>query len=72
MTGSDGRALQELIAHIEELGGQQAMPVVALDTFFSGNAEEASIAPNVEPHPGVPGSGTRSGTSGRVPTCSTS
>jgi hypothetical protein len=50
---SDQQARAELLARIEALGGQDAMPMVPLEAFFAGNADTASIAPNVEPHPGV-------------------
>src|SRR3954447_11314649 len=50
---TDERALAALLQRIEDLGGDEAMPVVPLDAFFEGNADTASIAPNVEPHPGV-------------------
>jgi hypothetical protein len=50
---SDERALAALLQRIDDLGGNAAYPVVPLDAFFDGNADTASIAPNVEPHPGV-------------------
>ena len=46
-------ALAELLARIDELGGEEAYPVVPLDLFFAGNDDPASIGPNLEPHPGV-------------------
>jgi hypothetical protein len=45
--------LQQLLAHIDELGGEGAYPVVPLEMFFEGNDDAASFAPNVEPHPGI-------------------
>jgi hypothetical protein len=45
--------LQALLGRIDELGGQDAYPVVPLDLFFDGNDDEASFAPNLEPHPGI-------------------
>jgi hypothetical protein len=45
--------LQQLLAHIDELGGEDAYPVVPLEMFFEGNEDAASFAPNVEPHPGI-------------------
>jgi hypothetical protein len=47
-------ALAELLARIEELGGEEAYPVVPLELFFDGNDDDASIGPNLEPHPGMP------------------
>jgi hypothetical protein len=44
---------QELIERIQALG-EDANPVVPLDLFFEGNEEEASFAPNLWPHPGIP------------------
>jgi hypothetical protein len=38
---------------IEDLGGDDAYPVVPLDLFFEGNDDIGSIGPNLEPHPGV-------------------
>ena len=45
--------LQHLLSRIDELGGQDAYPVVPLDLFFDGNDDPASFAPNLDPHPGV-------------------
>ena len=45
--------LERLRARIEELGGQEAYPVVPLELFFAGNEDAASIGPNLDPHPGV-------------------
>ena len=45
--------MDRLLARIDELGGQEAYPVVPVDLFFEGNDDPASIAPNLEPHPGV-------------------
>jgi hypothetical protein len=45
--------LQRLLARIEALGGDEAYPVVPLDVFFEGNSDEASIGPNLQPHPGI-------------------
>jgi len=45
--------LENLIARIDELGGEDAYPVVPLDLFFEGNDDPASFAPNLEPHPGI-------------------
>jgi hypothetical protein len=45
--------LQKLLTRIDELGGQDAYPVVSLDLFFAGNGDHASFAPNLEPHPGL-------------------
>jgi hypothetical protein len=42
-----------LLERIEALGGEDAYPVVPLDLFFTGNEDEASFAPNLEPHPGI-------------------
>jgi hypothetical protein len=46
-------ALAELLARIDELGGEEAYPVVPLELFFDGNDDPASIGPNLEPHPGM-------------------
>jgi len=45
--------LERLNARIDELGGQDAYPVVPLELFFDGNDDPASIAPNLDPHPGI-------------------
>src|SRR5215207_8981421 len=45
--------LQDSHTRIDELGGQEAYPVVPLDSFFDGNDDPASFAPNLDPHPGV-------------------
>jgi hypothetical protein len=45
--------LEQLLARIEELGGEDAYPVVPLDLFFEGNDDPASFAPNLDPHPGL-------------------
>jgi hypothetical protein len=45
--------LQELLDRIDELGGEDAYPVVPLSLFFDGNDDVASFAPNLEPHPGL-------------------
>jgi hypothetical protein len=45
--------LERLNGRIEQLGGQDAYPVVSLDLFFDGNNDPGSIAPNLDPHPGV-------------------
>ena len=45
--------MDRLLARIDELGGQEAYPVVPVDLFFEGNDDPASIAPNLDPHPGV-------------------
>ena len=45
--------MERLNSRIEELGGQDAYPVVPLDLFFDGNDDPASIGPNLDPHPGV-------------------
>jgi hypothetical protein len=45
--------LEDLISRIDELGGEDAYPVVPLDLFFAGNDDPASFAPNLEPHPGI-------------------
>ena len=42
-----------LLTRIDELGGPKAYPVVPLDLFFSGNDDEASFAPGLDPHPGI-------------------
>jgi hypothetical protein len=47
-------ALAELLARIDELGGEEAYPVVPLELFFDGNDDAASIGPNLDPHPGMP------------------
>jgi hypothetical protein len=44
---------EQLIARINELGGQDAYPVVPLDAFFAENHDEASFAPNLDPHPSI-------------------
>jgi hypothetical protein len=44
---------QDLIDRIDQLGGEDAAPVIPLDLFFEGNDDEASFAPNLEPHPGI-------------------
>jgi hypothetical protein len=46
-------SLERLRARIQELGGQDAYPVVPLELFFAGNDDPASIGPNLDPHPGV-------------------
>jgi hypothetical protein len=46
--------LERLLARIDALGGDEAYPVVPLDLFFEGNGDEASIGPNLDPHPGIP------------------
>ncbi len=46
-------SLEQLRAHIDELGGGDAHPVVPLELFFADNEDEASIGPNLVPHPGV-------------------
>jgi hypothetical protein len=38
---------------IQELGGDEAYPVLPFELFFEGNHDEASIAPNLVPHPGM-------------------
>ena len=54
MDESAGTAsLQRLRARIDELGGGDAYPVVPLELFFADNEDEASIGPNLLPHPGV-------------------
>jgi hypothetical protein len=45
--------VDRLLARIDELGGQDVYPVVPLELFFAGNEDPASIAPNLDPHPGV-------------------
>jgi hypothetical protein len=45
--------VDRLLARIDELGGQEAYPVVPLALFFEGNEDPGSIAPNLDPHPGV-------------------
>ncbi len=45
--------LEQLLARIDELGREEAYPVVPLDLFFDGNDDPASFAPNLEPHPGT-------------------
>jgi hypothetical protein len=45
--------MEKLLARIEELGGEDAYPVVPLELFFEGNDDVASIGPNLDPHPGV-------------------
>jgi hypothetical protein len=45
--------LEDLISRIDELGGEDAYPVVPLDLFFGGNDDPASFAPNLDPHPGI-------------------
>jgi hypothetical protein len=45
--------LEQLLARIDELGGENAYPVVPLDLFFEGNDDPASFAPNLLPHPGI-------------------
>ena len=45
--------LSRLLARIEELGGGDSYPVVPVDLFFEGNRDEASIGPNLDPHPGI-------------------
>jgi hypothetical protein len=44
---------QQLLDRIDQLGGQDAYPVVPLDLFFAGNDDEGSFAPNLTPHPGI-------------------
>ena len=46
-------SLASLQQRIEELGGDEAYPVVPLELFFEGNHDEASVAPNLVPHPGM-------------------
>lgn len=46
-------SLERLKSKIDELGGGDAYPVVPLELFFEGNEDTASIAPNLDPHPGV-------------------
>jgi hypothetical protein len=46
-------ALQQLLARINELGGEDAYPVVPLESFFEGNDDPASFAPNLDAHPGI-------------------
>ena len=43
--------LVRLRERIEELGGQDAHPVVPLELFFEGNGDTASIGPNLDPQP---------------------
>ena len=45
--------LVRLRERIEQLGGQEAYPVVALELFFEGNDDPASIGPNLDPPPSV-------------------
>jgi hypothetical protein len=45
--------VDRLLARIDELGGEEAYPVVSLDLFFDGNDDPASIGPNLDPNPGV-------------------
>jgi hypothetical protein len=45
--------MRDLLARIDELGGEEAYPVVPLHLFFEGNDDDASFAPNLEPHPGI-------------------
>jgi hypothetical protein len=45
--------LDILRSTIQELGGQDANPVLALELFFDGNHDVYSIGPNLEPHPGL-------------------
>jgi hypothetical protein len=45
--------LEQLLARIDELGGEDAYPVVPLELFFEGNDDPASFAPNLDPHPGI-------------------
>lgn len=46
---------QALAEYVQSLGGQVGGPaaLVDLERFFLGNDDPASIAPNLEPHPGV-------------------
>lgn len=46
---------QALAEYVQSLGGRVGGPaaVVDLEHFFLGNDDPASIAPNLEPHPGV-------------------
>lgn len=49
-------ALRDVHAEIARLGGYRGSgpePLLSLDLFFDGNEDEASIACNLEPHPGV-------------------
>ena len=46
--------LADLLVRIEELGGDEVSPVVPIRLFFEGNDDEASFAPNLVPHPGMP------------------
>ncbi len=45
--------MERLIERIEQLGGEEASPIVPVDLFLDGNNDPASIAPNLEPHPGM-------------------
>jgi hypothetical protein len=45
--------LEHVLARIDELGGQDAYPVLPLALFFDGNDDPASFAPNLDPHPGI-------------------
>lgn len=45
--------MERLSERIEQLGGVEASPVVPIDLFFDGNDDPASIAPNLQPHPGI-------------------
>lgn len=45
--------MERLLARIDELGGQDVYPVVPVALFFEGNEDAASIAPNLDPHPGI-------------------
>jgi hypothetical protein len=44
--------LEELLTRINELGGQDAYPVVAR-IVFAGNDDHGSFAPNLDHHPGI-------------------
>ena len=52
-TNENTPMLQQLLARIDELGGEDAYPVVPLDLFFESNDDPASFAPNLDPHPGI-------------------
>jgi hypothetical protein len=44
---------EHLLARISALGGENTYPVVPADLFFAGNDDDASFAPNLDPHPGI-------------------
>jgi hypothetical protein len=53
-TDADPEAsLAALQQRIEDLGGDDARPVVPVDLFLEGNHDVGSIAPNLDPHPGM-------------------